>query len=64
MNWDIYTKVRFYEVNTFFMSQLHNCVSKYLLIVQFFMHVQKYLTIAQFLPNLFLTFPARSTTNI
>jgi len=49
MNWDMYMKkIRFYEVNTFFTSQLHSCIPKYLPIVQFFMYLPKYLTIAQF----------------
>jgi len=55
----IHEKILFYEESTFFMSQLHNFISKYLSIVQFFMCVPKYLTIVQFLPNLCLTFPAR-----
>jgi len=59
MNWDKYTKkCDFMKKNTFFMSQLHNCIPKYLSILQFFMCVLKYLTIEQFLPNSCLTFPA------
>jgi len=38
-------KLQFYEVNTFIMSLLHNCIPKYLSFVKF-------------LPNLCLTFPA------
>jgi len=57
-------KILFYEENTFFKSQLHNCISKYLSIVQLFMCVPKYLTIAQFLPNSCLTFPAGNWTNL
>jgi len=29
-------KILFYEQNTFFMSQLHNCIAKYLSIVKIF----------------------------
>jgi len=56
MNWDIYTKkIRFYERSTYFKSQLY---PKKFINRAIFMCVAKYLTIAQFLPNSCLTFPA------
>jgi len=47
----IHKKIWFYEESIFLMSQLHNCIPKYLSFVHCFMCVPKYLTIAQFLPN-------------
>jgi len=37
----IHKKIGFFEENTFFLSQLHNFIPKYLCIIQFFMCVSQ-----------------------